>query len=143
LKDLFVTQGIRKLALMFNPNNQLTCKLICESWHRTATECGVGPNIFQMEFTTYKCITTRSWITSLWEFLSKADVQIQRVDIRNRFRSPSDAYINQQVFAIKEWSDKEKIIFNMCRLYLHVELISDIITADGKSVRPHIWQGTI
>jgi hypothetical protein len=32
-------------------------------------------------------------------------------------------------------------IFNNCRLYLQVELVSDIMTADGKAIRRNIWQG--
>lgn len=32
-------------------------------------------------------------------------------------------------------------VFNFCRIYLQVELLSDIIRADGKRIRPAIWKG--
>jgi hypothetical protein len=42
---------------------------------------------------------------------------------------------------VKKWSNVELEQFNYCRLYLRVELVSDLMTADGVAVRKHLWQG--
>jgi Reverse transcriptase (RNA-dependent DNA polymerase) len=141
IKDPYVTQGIRKLELLFNPYNQLTQELIQESWRRTEQEVGIGPNFFQQAFSTYKAITTKSWITSLWEFLSDIGVQLQKLDTINRFRTETDSYLMQRVCEIREWTNDDKIIFNNCRLYLRVELLSDIMTANGSKIRHEMMAG--
>ena len=116
LKDPYVTQGVRKIELLLNPYNQLTRELIQETWQRAVYELGIGPNFLQHQYKTYQAITTRSWITSLWEFVSETGIQIQKLDTVNRFRTENDSYINNKAFEINEWSQDEKILFNNCRL---------------------------
>jgi hypothetical protein len=41
-----------------------------------------------------------------------------------------------------KWTSTEKEQFNYCRIYLRVELLSDIMTADGKAIRTYIWKGS-
>jgi hypothetical protein len=46
-----------------------------------------------------------------------------------------------KVFEKQQWNPTELKIINCCRFYLQVELLSDIITGDGRSIQRHIWKG--
>ena len=36
---------------------------------------------------------------------------------------------------------QDRLVFNLCRMYLQVSLLSDISTADGESIQTHFWKG--
>jgi hypothetical protein len=76
LHDPFITQGIRKLQLIFNPYNKLTQELIYESWQRLTQESGLGPAVLTHNYNLYKCIVTPCWITNLWEFLTETNLTL-------------------------------------------------------------------
>jgi hypothetical protein len=75
--------------------------------------------------------------------VSETGIQIQKLDTVNRFRTENDSYINTKTFEINEWSPDEKILFNNCRLYLRVEILSDIMTANGSMIRKEMITGDI
>ena len=56
-------------------------------------------------------------------------------------RFEGDQYLNQLLISSHDISGDDIRVFNYCRLFLKVEMISDILTADGKSVRQDIWKG--
>jgi Reverse transcriptase (RNA-dependent DNA polymerase) len=143
LHDPYTTQGILKLKLFFNPFNQLTQQLIHESWRRTIIECGIGPQMFLYNYNTYKSIVTHGWISNLWEFLSTSQLELKHIKGTNKFRMQNDSYLNMKTFERYEWSPKEKQEFNSCRMYLGVELLSDIITANGMSIRRYAINGEL
>ena len=87
LHDPYITQGLRKLALVFNPNNTITQTLINETWNNAIRECGIGPNMFQHDYNIYSSILTQSWITSFWEFLCTSRITLQKVTTKVRYRS--------------------------------------------------------
>ena len=141
VKDPYVTQGVNKLQMLFNYTNKLTLQLIDESWRRCALECGIGPNLLLQPFEIYKPIITTSWISSLWEFVSYYNIAVHRIDHTTRFRIRQDSYLVQHTFQAHTWTNRQKTDFNFCRLYLQVETLSDIITANGLQIRRHILEG--
>ena len=80
-------------------------------------------------------------MTSLWEFLTESNIHLRRIGTYDAFRTHDDSYIIQSTFESNSWTDKEKQDFNICRLYLGVELLSDIVTANGTHIRRNIMQG--
>jgi Reverse transcriptase (RNA-dependent DNA polymerase) len=143
IRDPFVTQGIKKLELIFHQGNILTRELIHESWIRCTKEIGIGLDIFQHDYNIYKAIITKSWISSLWEFLEDTKIVLKRTKVSSPLRMIGDVFLNQAVFASNEWSPNDKVEFNNCRMFLGVELLSDIITANGTSIRSSCFQGII
>jgi hypothetical protein len=143
LKHPFVTQGIRKIDLLLNTCQSITNNLIETLWSRTMVESGCGPHFLEHKFMFFKNLVTDGWITSLWEFISEFDSTIKRVrlDSDRVLRHPNDKYVMEDICYNPIWNINQQKQFNYCRLFLQVELLSEILTADGKGVRRNIWKG--
>jgi hypothetical protein len=145
LRHPFISQGIAKLKMLFDARQQLSLSLIATSWEHTMVESGLGMHFLHSNFSWFQCLVTAGWISSLWEFLSHFhNICLCQVDSRYQaiMRHQDDNFL-MAVVAAKgtDITKSERITFNLCRLYLQVTLISDISTADGRSVRPHLWKG--
>jgi hypothetical protein len=130
---------------MFNQTQKLTVELIEASWHQTMIECVQGADFLTTNNTIANQIITNGWVSSLWQFISEYKITINRVckKFHRDLRSETDSYIMLDLVDCKrKWSKDELEQFNNCRLYLRVELLSDMMTADGSSIRRSIWNGT-
>jgi hypothetical protein len=70
-------------------------------------------------------------------------IKLRRVsNVPNQqMRFEGDACIMVSVCAKCKWELSSIGSFNYCRLFLGVELLSDIITADGTTIRQILWKG--
>jgi ribonuclease HI len=137
------TQGIRKIEALFNYGQPLTLQLIEASWTRTMIESGYGADFLTKDNSKIKSILTNGWILALWDFVHCYKITILRMkhNWHRQQRNPVDTYIMQDLCNGYNGSLEEKRRFNYCRLFLKVELLSDITTADGKAIRKNIWHG--
>lgn len=137
IRHLYVTQGITKLKLLIQPQDHLTRHLIDTAWEYCRIESGLGSNFMAYEVDdNIKFYMSRTWIFSIWEFISR-----YKLTLRNDYKSEtrSDDYDIIMVKVLSGNFNKSDIrLFNWCRIYLQVERISDIITADGKKIRQNI-----
>jgi hypothetical protein len=145
VKHQFVTQGVRKLEAFFDHGQPFTMQLIETAWYRTMIQSGLGADFLEENSFLFRACLPNGWITSLWEFLSTYAITLRRnkSKFHRNLRMHSDRFIMKDVFNSQQWTSAEKEQFNCCRLYLRVELISDIMTADGLAIRRHIWSGKI
>jgi hypothetical protein len=76
-------------------------------------------------------------MTTLWEFLDVYQIKVAR-PTTFFFRFDGDCFLMSMtsVFYVRDLR-----IFNFCRIYLKVELLSDILTACGSKVRESVWLG--
>jgi hypothetical protein len=107
-------------------------------------ESGLGNQFLTKNFNWTKDIVTDCWTKSLWEFVSKYGITIRRADqmYYRQLRHHKDQFLIE--IAMERGADvikAERITFNLCRLYLQVELVSDITTADGVTIRKDTWNG--
>lgn len=137
INHLFVTRGIRKLKMFLSPQGTTTAHLITTSLHYYQKEVGLGEEAF-----THECgkeairYVTSGWITSLGDFLHSYNIQLTKHH-KNPFRFRDDNYL--MALAITKGIKGQQLkLFNCCRIILKVELLSDIITADGQKVKPNI-----
>lgn len=140
----FWNQGISKIQLLVDNSHTLSQQLLDVAWHNTVKETGLGDNFWDIDFARVKHIVTKGWYSTLWEFLSQAEgLSITRIDgLGHRpFRFEGDQYLMRMLLDLPGVSKDDIKVFNYCRLFLQVELISDIITADGKSIRLELWTG--
>lgn len=140
IRHLYVTQGVNKLKLLLQPQDNLTRHLIDTAWEYCRIESGLGPNF--MSYTiddTIKFYMARSWIFSIWEFVSRFGLKLRK-NHESEKRSDDDELIMEKVIS-GNFTKSDVKLFNWCRIYLQVERISDIITADGKKIRQTIWNG--
>jgi hypothetical protein len=87
IKHPFIIQGIRKLEMLFNNCQTLTAQLIETSWIRTMSECGMGVAFLENNCKNSIPILTKSWIVSLWEFVSLHKITVRRATITKPQRS--------------------------------------------------------
>jgi Reverse transcriptase (RNA-dependent DNA polymerase) len=140
IRHLYVTQGIGKLKLLLQPQDSLTRHLINTAWEYCRIESGLGPNFMTYHVDDYLSFyMTRSWIFSIWEFISKFRIVLRTLHEPEQ-RSDDDDFIMAKVIS-GNFSKTDIRLFNWCRIYLQVEKLSDILTADGKRIRQQIWNG--
>ena len=53
-------------------------------------EIGIGEEIFQNDYNMYKAIITKSWISSLWEFLEESKVILKQTRVKQPYRMRGD-----------------------------------------------------
>jgi hypothetical protein len=119
----FVTQGLRKTIMFLDHTFQETCQLKQASWETTMIECGPGENFLADPYSALSSVMNRMWITTLWEFLDSYEILL--------------AY-SQWFFLLSkvQWLECSVILrLNFCRLYLQIELLSDVIMPDGRKIR--------
>jgi hypothetical protein len=144
IQNPFWMQGIYKLYLLLDRSQEMTQQLIDVSWAKMVTETGLGPDFWTYDVKDALLLATPGWIRTLWEFLIHTEgIQVQRMDgLRKRqSRFNGDHYIMRMVLILPGVARDNIRTFNYCRLFLQVELLSDLLTADGQSVRYEIWKG--
>jgi hypothetical protein len=106
-------------------------------------ESRVGPGFLEKANYKLQQLVTKGWLHSIWEFATTYKIKIQRPQCENarEWKNQNDSYIMKDVCSNSNWGIRELLKFNCCRLYLQVELISDIVTADGKQIRQQAWKG--
>jgi hypothetical protein len=137
----FVLQGLRKLMLMVEQTSSLPLLQHVKqtSWAMTRIESGAGPQFLQQPYSKYNSFITLGWITTIWEFVSRYQIKLQN-NTRPLKRRSKDEYI-MHLIVQGNYKPYELRWFNACRLYLQVELLSDLFNAQGTRVKDHIWQG--
>ncbi len=145
IRHPYIGQGISKLQTIFQANQDMTHQLFEASWVRTMIESGYGVNFLEFNIDWIFPALTFGWVVSLWEFLSEYKITLRRGDrsLARTRRHSRDTYLMQLVqTCFPKLSKTDLLQFNNCRLYLRIELLSDILTADGKAIRKSIWLGT-
>jgi hypothetical protein len=107
-------------------------------------ESGQGADFLETDITIAKEVITPGWISSLWQYLHETKIVLRRncKKFHRELRNSTDTYIMTDLVKSKQkWPKGDLEIFNNCRRYLRVELVSDITTADGAGIRRHIWNG--
>jgi hypothetical protein len=138
----YETQGINKTEILFQPDWKMTTNLVETSWVQTMAECGMGADFLLEDASNVSDILTDGWVVSLWKFLTSNSISVERIDTtyHRSKRNWTDEYIMKDVCKTKQFTKEELRTFNYCRMFLKVELVTDIMTADGKGFRRHIWQ---
>jgi Reverse transcriptase (RNA-dependent DNA polymerase) len=137
----YITQGIRKVMLFMSKEHRTSSDLIRIAWENTVLESGLGPNFLTETGIAIRRVITKTWTTSLWEFIDTHNIKLQHVPAINESRSQNDFYIMKPASAFLSTADLRH--FNHCRMYLQVNLLSDVLTADGRRVRQEMMNGNI
>ena len=89
-------------------------------------ESGLGDSFLSKDI---NAVITDGWIKSLWEFLSLYNITITRVDwkIKHHLRHERDIFLMEAVAEKgQDVTKRDRILFNLCRMYLQVKLFMDI-----------------
>lgn len=106
-------------------------------------QAGIQRPILHSSWETYGSYITDTWLTKTWEYLSTHNIQL---DVPNAW-TPKPQRINDSFImelAVQFRPTKNKAYLHhiqLCRLYLQVTTISDIVDATGKYLEPNITKG--
>jgi Reverse transcriptase (RNA-dependent DNA polymerase) len=137
MKHPYLTQGLRKLNAVFDEASSMTNDLIEHAWESCQVVCGLGENFLIEPFHPIGAMLERCWMTTLWEFLDEYQIKLDCPSTTN-FRFEGDCFLMSKTMGLHA---RDLQVFNHCRIYLKVELLSDILTACGARVREKVWCG--
>ena len=114
--------------------------LIGYAWHQTY--CGVGFQIIQ-DPSTILLQSLRGWFEELRKFLDSSNMAV--AILPKLLRTPrllrrGDSNI-MEAFGTLGLKRAQMNLLNYCRLFLQVETLAEISTADGARLLPSAWQG--
>ena len=137
--DLWIHQGVDqiKACLEFGGqlNNDITGHLLRDVTESLRLELGLpGPPLSYEYKKFYRC-TTVTKLHILWQFCSDTGLILKDGLPDQRPLREGDQFL-MAIFAAGSYSPKELSILNLCRMALRVQLLSDLCTGDGTSLRP-------
>ncbi|CAJ1931689.1 unnamed protein product, partial [Cylindrotheca closterium] len=103
---------------------------------RAATSFG----IFQQDFGNTAVLASDTWIKRVWKELETMDIYVAFDSPALPLRCVGDALL-VEVFMDLEVDQDDLKWLNWCRMFLQVCTVSDIVTADGRSIRQSAWCG--
>lgn len=138
LKDPYFEQGMAKLLFLikYGGSNTMEGKLLASSIEHHQLEVGSFTPLFQLDYKRYKPLTTNTWVTSLWEFISEHKINIKNQSysqpgiIREHDRAIMDCLMQRE--ELKETFLKS---VNRVRCYTKLFSLADIVSGDGKKIR--------
>jgi hypothetical protein len=133
LFDLQGCDGTRLLLQEINMKGSSTREMLKAVLETIQLESGIGSPIF--EDTRPLDYLEWGWIPQIRDFLHHIDGQIQgATDIPLRYRA-NDQYIMDSEL-LRTMTYKERMLIHRCRVFLQVEVLSDISDAMGEFILP-------
>jgi hypothetical protein len=135
-------QQITHLVTLLEHTQQqtMTGQLLETSYEQLRLEMGTWGFMTDAEHKIMKDTVTKTWLSDLWAFLDKFQIQL-RDDIGNfQLQRMHDKFIMDK-FIKAGFHGKQLKQLNECRMYLHAVTLSDISTADGLEITLGAWNG--
>ena len=103
---------------------------------------GSGTPFFALPYPTYAKWIDHTWLSSIWKHTHQLaiTVEVERHWTTHRARE-NDVFLMDE-FLKYNFSSQQLKQINTCRIFLQVILLSDITTADGKTILPTIRRGS-
>ena len=144
LHDPYVEQGLLKLLILVNhgATDTMTGKFLQTSIEHHQLEIGSCTSLFHLDYKKYSFLTSPTWLTVLWEFISEHNINVRNAQpnqpqpLRQHDMAIMDTFINNYVI-----SNPILLSINRVRCYLQLFFISDIATGDGLKIRNNYAQG--
>jgi hypothetical protein len=143
LPSLFTLQGLAQLKFLIGHlrAQDKTCKLILIAHGTLQLVVGTTTNFLNLPFNPTQILGTSSWLMSVWYFMSKLNIKL---DIKQAWlpQPPQSTDINlMDYFLTKGMTGNELLSINRCRIYLQLLNLSDMTSADGCHLIPHVLHG--
>jgi hypothetical protein len=140
--NLYVESGIEHVALLLQETHGLTQtgKLLIMSLEAMKVEIGVGGSVLTQSFSRYGSLATRSWVKHTWQFLAENNMTVEDQVGDLPLRRQGDVYLTE-AFTRHGIKGARLQQLNACRLFLQVDTLSDITTADGRYITWYAQHG--
>ena len=142
IKHLFILQEIARIKdIVFHTfNDTLTGRLYRASMEHFFLEIGINPtNLTINQYSNIEHLATPSLAKLAMIFLLQYKV-ILKHPIAFKLQRVRDQMIMEALIAMDILLD-ELMACNLCRLYMQVCYLSDIVTGDGSELLEEAWQG--
>ena len=142
--SIYAMQG-RKHVEMFLGHmraDDIGADLLRISQSYTQLEAGTSKHVMQYPWEAAEQYVTTTWITSLWDFLTKIDATIEVEDAwRPLPQRENDQFLMDRIGQDSAITTTEIRQFQRCRIYLQVTTLSDIVDGTGKFIDEKAWRG--
>ena len=140
----FVTQMYHHLDMLLrHPSNRTqTSRYLEGALQAHQLETGTSFGLLQQAYDNTAILVSDTWLKRVWRILEAYDVYVAFDSPVPRLRTTNDRLLLLMEVLIEAEVDQELLKWmNWCRLYLGVVTISDMVTADGRSIRQSILDG--
>lgn len=103
-------------------------------------ETGTSFSLFQQSYENTAILATDTWLKRVWYKLENLDIHLEFETQELEFCRDNDRLL-MDVFIDLEVDQQTLLWLNWCRQYLHATTLSDIVSADGKTITPEAWNG--
>jgi hypothetical protein len=118
-----------------------TCKLILIAHGYLQLLIGTMTNFLNLPFHQTKFLGVSSWLTSIWQFMDHQKIQLEIVQAWLPPTPKGNDFNLMDYFLASNMSQSHLQSINRCRLYLQLLNLSDMVSADGCCIIPHVLQG--
>ena len=131
---LYQLQGLEKLKFFLWHFRKMdtTGKLLQITMEYTQLELGVSRQFFQLNYERYNSFTTKTWVTSIWQYLDSCKAKAQFTQ-QKTYSLPreGDRYLMDVLF--EHQLDKDRLMkFNQIRLKLKILSLSDMVEVGSR-----------
>ena len=145
LYDPFLEQGLTKLLhfITHSGSSTISGNLFLTSLEHHQLEVGQFTSLFDLRYASHNFLTSKTWLTCLWEFVSEHDIKLSSSSprrpqpLRQGDKAIMDIFLN-------DYNLPKKMLqsINRVRCHLKVFSIADIATGDGMKIRSIYSVGT-
>ena len=137
IPDPFIQCGIARVKTFITHmgSETLTSCFITYSLQLLQIEMSFTKNVLEYDYDMWGYLATPSWITSLWEFVSRYNIVLKPPEqlIPNEIRE-GDTNIMQTLYTLG-YQKQELMQINQVRIFLQVLYVSDIVEGNGKKIK--------
>ena len=102
---------------------------------------GIGDtSLFDLDYNVYGYLLPKTWIRSLWEFVDEYKIKLPTYEHGIKKKRDGDEFL-MDAFHRAGYSKKRLSKLNRCRLFLQVEILSDITDGTGNQISNCAYQG--
>jgi hypothetical protein len=145
LPDLYTDQGCGQLRLLLGHlrRRDETGQLILIAISHLQLQVGSAKPFFTLPYPHYARWIDSTWLTAIW----KHTVQLQmQVEVEHHWLptlTRENDIMLMDLFMTLNFSHSQLKLINNCRLFLQVLTLSDITSADGKTLLPNYTKGIV
>ena len=137
--DLWFLQAYHHISTCLDhgnsPNTNPTGALLRETSETLRLELGLPGSPFLYDFSIFSKCTTKCYLHTVWDFCTQSGFELRDGLSDLAISRDGDIFL-MEAFSLLRYTATQLRILNQCRLYLKVELLSDLVTGDGLSLHP-------
>ena len=144
VKSLYMTQVERHIQIILTHSQEETStgKLLRSSLELLQLELGTIQPVLTLPWQPWSELATPCWLKHTWRDLAHYGFQIKDRHSRPTHPGPSRATpLMDLVVEQGRVSAHQLHEFNICRQYLHIFWDTDLLSASGSQLDPHLWSG--